>query len=141
MIAYNLKTPPVRILCETCQRYFLTRRPDQSRFCGVPCRQRARYLRRHPESRRRGPYKLTHTERGANHGVSVSIAKQRAEDERNARDVRRLADEPTDAPPGSWEKVEVLRQRVTAGVDPWHPLDGCEATAETRIHNSRKDTA
>lgn len=30
---------------------------------------------------------------------------------------------PTDARPGSWEKLEVLAQRVEAGLHLWHPDD------------------
>lgn len=31
--------------------------------------------------------------------------------------------QPTDAQPGSQEKIEVLRQRAAAGVPLWHPGD------------------
>jgi hypothetical protein len=35
----------------------------------------------------------------------------------------RLPDQPTDALPGSPEKVAVLEERARLGVSLWHPLD------------------
>jgi hypothetical protein len=34
-----------------------------------------------------------------------------------------MASEPTDAQPGSAEKVEVLARRAMAGESLWHPMD------------------
>jgi hypothetical protein len=41
------------------------------------------------------------------------------------RAARGLPAEPTDALPGTAEKVEVLRERAQQGVSLWHPLDSC----------------
>lgn len=37
---------------------------------------------------------------------------------------KREMPQPTDAVPGTEEKIEVLRKRVAAGEELWHPLDG-----------------
>jgi hypothetical protein len=34
--------------------------------------------------------------------------------------------EPTDAPPGSFEKFAVLKERAEAGLSLWHPDDRCD---------------
>jgi hypothetical protein len=41
----------------------------------------------------------------------------------------RLPDEPTDALPGTPEKVAVLEERARQGVSLWHPLDAVGADA------------
>ncbi len=40
--------------------------------------------------------------------------------------------EPADAPPGSLEKVEVLRLRLSAQLPLWHPLDWTDDSSRER---------
>ena len=47
--------------------------------------------------------------------------------------------DPTDAPAGSAEKIEVLRKRVELGQPLWHPKDRVDFTGYTRSRPMRKD--
>ena len=42
------------------------------------------------------------------------------------------ASQPTDAQPGSHEKIELLRQRVANGEHLWHPLDRTQYSRDIR---------
>ncbi len=41
---------------------------------------------------------------------------------------------PTDAPPGSPEKIDVLRSRIEQGLPLWHPLDRCDCICLPHIN-------
>lgn len=54
-------------------------------------------------------------------------------------DPRPRPDAPTNAPAGSPEKIEVLRQRASKGVELWHPLDSLEIVSDLSITESVED--
>lgn len=58
--------------------------------------------------------------------LAAKSAKGRAESPENDFRERTEFGEPTDAPPGSFEKFIVLQQRAAAGLALWHPDDRCD---------------